>query len=262
MILLLITLIAFFNFKSQAKKKIFDTKISDHERVQKLSDSGKKFKRKLPYDFVYLSDIDPTIHQDLRYFGKNNFTGKHVVGYKKHKCIMTRSAALALFKVQKDLKKINKYYSLKVYDSYRPQKAVNCFWNWAKDKGDLKMKKIFYPKFLDKKNLFAKGYIAKKSGHSRGSTIDLTIIDIRKENRINTADFSDNSINMGSIFDYFGKESHYENDLIKDLEAKSNRKLLRDLMITHGFYPYEKEWWHFTLKNESHPNKYFNFDIE
>ncbi|MCP3660613.1 MAG: M15 family metallopeptidase [Bacteroidetes bacterium] len=139
-------------------------------------------------------------------------------------------------------------------------KAVDDFWNWAKDKNDIKMKKYFYPNFQNKKDLF-KGYIAKKSKHSRGSTIDLTIIDINLNMSLNTETYKDNSIEMGTIFDFLDpKANTFSNKISK--EALKNRLILRNLMIKNGFKPYDKEWWHFTLRKEPFKNKYFNFTIK
>lgn len=175
--------------------------------------------------------------------------------------MLTIQTALALKKVQKRLKKkLGKNFSLKVYDGYRPQKACDFFWKWSHNVKDIKMKSFFYPNITSKKNLFRQGYIAKKSSHSRGSTVDITIIDLRKS-AFNPKTFQDNSIEMGTIFDYFGEESYINNKLVSR-RAQQNRRLLCKLMTKNGFIAYEKEWWHFTLKNESYPNRYFNFDID
>lgn len=214
----------------------------------------------LPRGFVYLSDIDASIHQDIRYASKNNFVGRSIKGYENQVCILTKEAAIALSKVQKELKqKYGKKYSLKVYDAYRPQKAVEDFWKWAQDPKDIKMKNLFYPRIKNKKDLF-KGYIAKKSRHSRGSTIDLTIIDTTLQKKFNKNSFKDNSIEMGTIFDFLDTKSNTFSKEISPIALK-NRKLLRGLMIKYGFQPYDKEWWHFSLKNEPFKKTYFDFSI-
>ncbi len=202
----------------------------------------------LPKGFTYLSDIDTTIQQEMRYITHNNFIGKPIDGYKNPKIIVSAPTAEALKKVQSKLSKFG--LSLKIFDAYRPQQAVDHFVRWAKVLNDTLMKRQYYPD-VDKKDLFKLDYIASKSGHTRGSTVDLTIID-RKTGK---------ELDMGSSFDFFGTPSHpfYEN-LSK--EQRSNRMLLRNLMLEAGFKPYSKEWWHFTLKNEPYPDTYFNFPIK
>eukprot|EP01083_Nonionella_stella_P003053 8686_1 len=212
--------------------------------------------------FVYLSHIDDSIQQNVRYFGQNNFVGNRIPGYKKGVCVITAEAAAALSKAQKQLKEKDANLSLKVYDAYRPQKAVDYFMKWSHNTSAIKMKDIFYPAIEDKTDLFKRGYIAEKSGHTRGSTVDLTIVDLRKSKDVNSTNMADNSINMGSIFDFFGVQSHYENDVITDQEAKDNRKFLHEVMMANGFNYYPQEWWHFTLANEPFKDKYFDFDIQ
>lgn len=206
------------------------------------------FSQNLPRGFVYLSDIDKTIQSDLRYFSSNNFIGKPIDGYKKNVVIVTKETAKALKLVQQNL--IKQGYSLKIFDSYRPQQAVNHFVRWAKVLSDTLMKREYYPK-VPKKKLFKRGFIASKSGHTRGSTVDLTIVDIK----------TNKEIDMGSAYDFFGEKSHpsYKNITEKQ---KGNRMLLRRLMLKNNFKPYENEWWHFTLKNEPFPKTYFNFPVE
>jgi len=193
-------------------------------------------------DFVSIHDIDPAINLDIRYYGDNNFIGKRINGYEAPKCMLTKEAVNALELVQKDLQ--TKGHSLKMYDRYRPQRAVNEFIEWAKDLSDIKMKKIFYPN-VEKKNLFKDGYIASRSGHSRGSTMDLTI----------------DGLDMGTPFDFFSPLSHTENPLAGE-DALNNRMLLKDTMEKYGFVNYDKEWWHYTLKNEPFPKTYFDFVIK
>jgi len=199
-------------------------------------------------DFSYLTDIDPTIQSELRYLSSNNFIGKPIDGYLKNKVIITTKAAKALKKVQAELLKFG--LSLKVFDAYRPQQAVDHFIRWANLLNDTIMKQQYYPN-IAKKDLFKLDYIASRSGHSRGSTVDLTIIDVE----------TGEELDMGSTYDYFGENSHpFYQHLTK--QQRANRMLLRSLMLEAGFIPYTKEWWHFTLKNEPFPKTYFNFKVK
>lgn len=206
------------------------------------------FAQKMPEDFVYLDDIDPTIKVELRYFSDNNFIGYKIAGYHNNCLIITKKTALALKEVQKILS--IKGLSLKIYDAYRPQQAVDHFVVWAKDLNDTVMKAKYYPN-VPKSELFKRGYIASKSGHSRGSTVDLTIVDLT----------TNKELDMGSDYDFFGEESHpfYKNITKKQ---KENRMYLREIMLLNGFVPYDNEWWHFTLQNEPYPKTYFNFPVE
>jgi len=220
----------------------------------------------LPQGFVYLHERAPGIVEDIRYAGSNNFVGNPIPGYDAGLCILTFQAADQLAKVQEAALKQN--YSLKVYDCYRPQRAVDAFYQWSEKTKDTLMKKAFYPR-VEKKNLFAQGYIAKSSGHSRGSTVDLTLVKIKGKLTLSSANstacygktlayLNDNSINTGTRFDCFDPSAHvFYPDLSS--EQKANRQLLRRLMLAQGFKPYGKEWWHFTLKNEPYPNTYFDF---
>lgn len=197
--------------------------------------------------FSNVIDIIPNIETEIRYYGIHNFTGRPVIGYEAPVAILSTKAAFALKKVQKELN--NKGLSLKIFDSYRPQKAVTSFEIWAKDLNDTIAKQEFYPE-IDKRNLFNLGYIASKSGHTRGSTIDLTLVNlVTKE-----------EIDMGSPFDFFGTISHHNTTAIT-LEQKQNRELLRTTMVKHGFKEYAEEWWHYTLITEPFPNTYFDFDV-
>lgn len=202
----------------------------------------------LPNDFVYLSDVDKTILSELRYLSNNNFIGKPIDGYYKNCIIVTKETAKALEKVQQEL--LKKGLTLKIFDAYRPQQAVDHFVRWAKDLNDTLMKRNYYPD-VPKSELFKRGYIASKSGHTRGSTVDLTIVNIK----------SGKELDMGSPYDFFGVTSHpfYKNITKKQ---KENRFLLRKIMLKNQFKPYNNEWWHFTLKNEPFPKTFFNFPIE
>ncbi|HEX3010457.1 MAG TPA: M15 family metallopeptidase [Syntrophomonadaceae bacterium] len=205
-------------------------------------------KSHLPAGFVYVSQVAPGIQSDIRYYSDNNFVGTRIDGYKAPVAILTNKAAEALQAVNEDLGKQG--YSLKIYDAYRPQKAVNHFIRWAQDVNDVKMKSQYYP-HADKKDLFKLGYIAKKSGHSRGSTIDLTLID--KETH--------QEVDMGSSFDLLDPISAFGTTLITSDQA-ANRRILKSAMQRHAFKPYSREWWHYTLINEPYPKQYFDFNVE
>jgi D-alanyl-D-alanine dipeptidase len=225
-----------------------------------------------PADMVDIAEVVPSAILDIRYFGPHNFVGQRVDGYGAPKCLMTHKAALALAKVQSELQAFS--LSLKIYDCYRPQRAVDHFVRWAKDVGDAKTKEEFYPT-VDKRHLFRDGYIAKKSGHSRGSTIDLTIVPlpVPKQEAYTPGQplfacylpadqrFKDNSIDMGTGFDCFHALSHTENPQVGE-QQRIGRLLLKSLMDKYGFKNYDQEWWHYTLKNEPYPNTYFDFPIE
>ncbi len=205
------------------------------------------FAEEKPDNFVYVTAIISNIKQDIRYFGSNNFVGRPITGYKKPVCILSSAAAHALLKVQTALNEQN--LGLLVYDCYRPQMAVNDFILWSQN-SDERTKSLFYPN-IDKKELFKRGYIARRSGHTRGSTVDLTIVDLT----------SNQVLDMGTPFDYLDPLSHPDNRDITPEQFK-NRMLLRSLMSKHGFMPIRTEWWHFTLKNEPYKNTYFNFFVE
>ncbi len=203
----------------------------------------------LPTGFVYLKDIAPSIIQDIRYYSSNNFIGKQINGYEAPTCILTSQTALALASIQKELEK--KSFSLKVYDCYRPTMAVANFITWSHDLNDQKQKKDYYPR-VNKADFFKLGYVAEKSGHSRGSTVDITIV------KLNHKHVSE--LNMGTHFDFMDELSHSLNPTLSNA-VKENRLMLRTLMINHGFNPLAEEWWHFTLQHEPYPQTYFNFLI-
>lgn len=202
----------------------------------------------LPHGFVYLKDIDASIVQDMRYSGSNNFIGRPITGYHSATCIISLPAAKALSRIQTSLKK--QHLSLKMYDCYRPQMAVDDFITWSQDNADHKMKAAYYPN-IDKSELFEKGYLAAKSAHTRGSTADLTLISTE----------TGKELEMGTHFDYMDPASHHG---VKTLSksAQHNRLRLKKLMIENGFDPYDAEWWHYTLKNEPFPDTYFNFPVK
>jgi len=198
--------------------------------------------------FVDVSKLLPQAHFDIRYSTNNNFVGKPIDGYKSAKCLLTKKASVALANVQKELLKND--LSLKLFDCYRPQHAVDHFVRWAKDIEDRKTKRIYYPN-VKKKNLFKDGYIAEKSGHSRGSTLDVTLIRVK----------TNKELDMGTPFDFFDPLSHTESLMIGK-NALQNRLFLKEIMEKHGFKNLKEEWWHFSLKNEPYPKKYFDFEIE
>ena len=198
-------------------------------------------------DFVLLSDAVPDAILEIRYYSTYNFVGKRIAGYEEPIALITKEAAIKLKEVSDEL--IEKGYRLKIYDAYRPQMAVSNFVDWAKDVNDIKMKKYFYPD-LDKSVLFPQMYIMEYSGHTRGSTVDLTLFDMNTEKEVD----------MGGTFDYFGEESHPDYRGITDEQYK-NRMILREAMLSHGFKPLETEWWHFTLEDEPYKDTYFTFPI-
>ena len=217
--------------------------------------------------FVKITDVVPDVILEIRYFGTYNFVGTRIDGYLAPQALLTGEAAAALKAVSDDV--IAQGYRLKIYDAYRPQKGVDHFVRWAADVQDTKMKPYFYPD-LDKSVLFKQDYIMEKSGHTRGSTVDLTLFDM------NTG----KELDMGGTFDWFGPESHpdfcgnpetgeYTGDNGKSPTGRSiteeqfhNRMILRKAMLAHGFKPLSSEWWHFTLKDEPFPDTYFTFPIQ
>ena len=201
----------------------------------------------LPPGFVYLDEAIPNIAVELRYITENNFLGTPVDGYQAPRLILSEQASQALKQVQKTLAVFG--LGLKVFDAYRPQRAVDHFVRWAKDIRDTKMKAAYYPD-VDKKDLFREGYIAARSSHTRGSTVDLTIIGLD----------SGKELDMGSDFDFFGPLSWPDNPKMS-LSQRAHRMLLQTLMHQNGFSHYDQEWWHFTLKNEPFPDTYFDFPI-
>ena len=202
----------------------------------------------LPKGFVYVKDIIPNIQVELRYCTDYNFVGEVIDGYKENKAILTIQAANSLKKAQTELNRQN--LSIKIYDSYRPQRAVNHFVRWAKQVNDTLMKADFYPK-VKKENLFKAGYIASKSRHSSGSTLDITIVNME----------TGEELDMGSPYDFFGSESWIKNSNL-NREQRKNRSLLQKVMKNNGFRNYAQEWWHFTLRGEPFRNQYFDFVVE
>lgn len=198
-------------------------------------------------DFVVLSDYVPGIVQEIRYFSTYNFVGDRIDGYEEPVALLTKEAARALKGVANEANAMG--YRLKVFDAYRPARAVRHFVFWGIEDLDLRMKPYFYPK-LEKQVLFQEGYIAKESSHSRGSTIDLTLLDMA----------TGKEVDMGSPFDLFDPLSHPDCRDVTD-EQYDNRMLLQNLMVRAGFEPIDCEWWHFTLKDEPFPETYFDFPV-
>lgn len=225
-----------------------------------------------PEDIVDVRSVVPDIVLEIRYSTRHNFTGRPVPGYDAAKCLLTRAAAEALAQVQDELRGFG--LALKAYDCYRPQSAVDYFVRWAADLDDQVMKAEFYPT-VEKQNLFRDGYIAARSGHSRGSTVDLTVVPLRSrppqafdpaselkscENEQDER-FPDTSIDMGTGYDCFSVLSNTLNPNLAP-QVRANRLLLKYLMESRGFVNLAEEWWHFTLDPEPHPDSYFDFPIE
>lgn len=212
--------------------------------------------------FVNITDVVPDAILEIRYYSTYNFVGARIDGYEEPIALMTRQAADSLRAASDDLRRLG--YCIKIYDSYRPQRGVDHFLRWAKDETDTVTKAYFYPN-LTKKQVFEGEYVAEKSGHSRGSTIDLTLVDMK----------TGKELDMGGTFDWFGPESHpdYGGGNPETLEFQQtvptftsvqfyNRMVLRSAMMRHGFLPLENEWWHFRLDNEPFPDTYFNFPVK
>ncbi|MBQ4473424.1 MAG: M15 family metallopeptidase [Lachnospiraceae bacterium] len=200
-----------------------------------------------PSGFVVLADFVPQIVQEIRYHSSYNFIGERIDGYEEPCAILTKEAARALKGVSNEL--FVQGYRLKVFDAYRPACAVKQFVLWGIEDQDIRMKPYFYPE-LEKQELFARGYIAKQSSHSRGSAIDLTLLDMK----------TGKEVDMGSPFDLFSEVSHPDYRGITQ-EQYENRMTLRNTMLRNGFLPIDCEWWHFCLKNEPYPETYFEFPV-
>ncbi len=199
-----------------------------------------------PVDFRDLGEVLAKARFDVRYHGTNNFVGTRVDGYEAARCFLTRPACEALADVARAVEREG--LSLLIYDCYRPARAVAHFARWAADTADLRTRAEYYPE-LEKTELFSLGYIAARSGHSRGSTLDLTL-----------ADLSGTPLDMGTPFDLFSTRSWPGSSEVTP-EQKANRDFLADIMGRHGFDPFHMEWWHFTLRGEPFPDTYFDFPI-
>ena len=197
--------------------------------------------------FASIGEMIPDTLLDIRYYSAFNFIGERIDGYEEPVALLSWEAAETLRAVSDEAAGLG--YRLKIFDAYRPQKAVDHFVRWAKDPADIRMKPYFYPE-LDKKDIIPQHYIAEHSGHSRGSTVDLTLFDMAKQQ----------DIDMGGTFDFFGEMSHPDYPGITGRQYQ-NRMLLQKLMLKHGFCPLDSEWWHFTLENEPFPDTYFTFPV-
>jgi len=200
-----------------------------------------------PELFVNLLEIEPSIQTDLKYYSGDNFIGEKIAGYLQNICLVTKPTAMALQRVQHELSAFG--LGLKIYDAYRPQRAVDHFINWCSQSGSCPTQKKFFPA-INRNDLFKQGYLVKRSSHSRGSTVDLTIIDLATEEELE----------MGTTFDFFGAESWFDCPGVSP-QARSNRMLLQTLMVQNGFVPFQQEWWHFTLQGEPYPDCYFDFPV-
>lgn len=209
----------------------------DYQREVELNTSG----------FVLVSDYVPAVIQEIRYYSTYNFVGDRIDGYEQPCAILTKEAARALKGISNKLNVMG--YRIKVFDAYRPATAVKHFTLWGVDDLDLRMKPFFYPD-LEKQELFRRGYIASKSSHSRGSTVDLTMLDMK----------TGKEVDMGSPFDYFSEVSHPDYKGVTK-EQYENRMFLQDMMVRGGFEPIDCEWWHFTLRDEPYPDTYFDFPV-
>lgn len=199
-------------------------------------------------DFVIVSDYIPDVLLEMRYFSAYNFVGSHIDGYDEPLALMTKEAVAALKNAAADFRKQG--YVIKIYDAYRPQRAVNHFMRWGNDVQDTKMKAYFYPTIANKADIVNLGYVARKSGHSRGSTLDMTIVNMKTGAEIDT----------GEHFDYFGERSHTAYTGVTP-QQQANRQFIKNIMNRNGFIDLDEEWWHFTLQNEPYPNTFFDFPV-
>lgn len=198
--------------------------------------------------FVELSSVIPDVILDIRYYSTDNFVGNRINGYNEPIALTTIEVAEALKKVSDEVRASG--YKLLIYDAYRPQTAVDYFFEWAKKTDDIRMKSKYYPE-KDKEDLFDEGFIAIRSAHSRGSAVDLSLYDIK----------AGHAVDMGGQFDYFGDKSFFNYINLTEEQIK-NRRYLRDVMERNGFIPLDNEWWHFQLENEPYPDIYFDFPVE
>ena len=197
--------------------------------------------------FVSIGGVIPDVLLDIRYYSAFNFIGERIDGYEEPAALISREAAEALKSVSDELAEMD--YRLKIFDAYRPQRAVDHFMRWAKNPADIRMKRFFYPD-PDKKDLIPQGYIAEHSGHTRGSTVDLTLFDMKTQQ----------DADMGGTFDFLGEKCHPDYAGVSDVQHE-NRMILQTAMIRHGFRSLDTEWWHFTLENEPWPETYFTFPV-
>lgn len=199
-------------------------------------------------NFVKIHEVIPNVVYDIRYYSTDNFVGARVDGYLAPIAFITKEAGIRLNQVQTEIN--NEGLGLKIFDAYRPQKGVDHFVRWGAIPSDTITKAKYYPN-INKANVFDLGYVATKSGHSRGSTLDLTIVDLETKQELD----------MGSHWDFFGEISHHESPLVNEQQT-TNRNKLRNIMLKYGFKQYDNEWWHYTLKEEPFPDTYFDFDVK
>ena len=197
--------------------------------------------------FVSIGEMIPDVLLDIRYYSSFNFIGERIDGYEEPAALITREAAQALKAVSDEAARQG--LRLKIFDAYRPQKAVEHFMRWAADPADIRMKAYFYPE-LNKDEIIPQGYIAQHSGHSRGSTVDLTLFEMATQE----------DLDMGGTFDFCGEKSHPDYKGVSEAQ-RANRMLLQSMMVKYGFRPLSTEWWHFTLENEPWPETYFTFPV-
>ena len=197
--------------------------------------------------FVSIGEMIPDVLLDIRYYSSFNFIGERIDGYEEPAALITREAAQALKAVSDEAARQGR--RLKIFDAYRPQKAVDHFMRWAADPADIRMKAYFYPE-LNKDEIIPQGYIAQHSGHSRGSTVDLTLFEMATQE----------DLDMGGTFDFCGEKSHPDYKGVSEAQ-RANRMLLQSMMVKYGFRPLSTEWWHFTLENEPWPETYFTFPV-
>jgi zinc D-Ala-D-Ala dipeptidase len=212
-----------------------------------LAPAAAEAQQRPPASFVDVSQVAANLVVDMRYLTSDNFIGRPIDGYERPVCYLTREAAAALGAVARDLEPQG--LAIKVFDCYRPQRAVAHFVRWAQNIKDVARKAQHYPE-VEKRNLFRDGYIASRSGHSRGSTVDLTLV----------AKADGRDLDMGTPFDFFSPRA-WPSDKSVSRQAQANRALLARAMMRRGFRPYEKEWWHFTLNREPFPDTYFDFPV-
>jgi D-alanyl-D-alanine dipeptidase len=226
----------------------------------------------VPDGFVDLAQVAPSILVEARYAGSHNFVGRPIQGYRTARCYLTRQAASQLATIQDELRRFA--LTLKVYDCYRPQRAVADFADWTQRTGDVKMKAEFYPR-ADKRDLFKDGYIAHRSGHSRGSTVDLTLVPLPAPAQAayrggqplldcvgpRARRFDDNSLDMGTGYDCLDPAASTVHPAVGP-DALRNRLLLKSIMEKYGFKNYDKEWWHYTLEHEPFSDTYFDFEVQ
>ncbi len=201
----------------------------------------------LPDGFCYVVDVIPGLAEEMRYATADNFMGRAIAGYNAPYAVLSNEAAAALAAANADFEQQG--FAVKLFDAYRPQMAVDDIMQWLEDDADQKMKTVYYPN-VEKSRLFAEQYLASRSGHTRGATVDMTLVDLA------TGEEAD----MGTGFDFFDPASHYAAPGLTEEQA-ANRMLLRETMLAHGFYPYDNEWWHFTLEDEPYPDTYFTFEV-